>query len=606
MAQKRKIKHLRWYIDAMLFFACVICYLDRSTLTVVADRMLKDLHITEVEYGYIVSIFFFTYAAIYTLGGFFMDKVGTRRGFSIIMIVWSVASVMHAGVRSAWHLALARFLLAVGEGGNYPGATKATAEWFPPRERSIAVGYFNTGSMIGATIAPPIVGFITHYWGWQEAFIVTGMSGFIWFALWMIIGYRPEEHKRIHRSEFLYIKEQSDKINYPDEDALILNEKRKFDAQQLAVLDSELSRRKKSLGFSYFLLIAFGYLGLHRFYLKSWIIGTAYLVNTVLYLSGHYWDNVALLWIAGILYSGAILFDLFSQYNRVSLFNQEIEEDSIERIADKKIEWIEPDEFPEQKRFREEGVGPKVPAYNLFRYTETWALFFARFMGDQVWYFYYSWIGLVLQRVYGYTIIDLAAVLWMPFALADLGSIVGGWTSRFLINRGWEPLRARKASVFFYSALMPITIIGGFTAGHSWIFVCTASLAVFAHTAWVANIHTISMDCFPSKYVGTVSGWGGTGGSIGGGISNAIIGNVVVLFGYTPMIVAYGFFHLIAAGVIHLFARKYHDVDKEMASKIKKPGAAPARGRRGRPRQTKSAKSGWWSGLKSHLTGENM
>ncbi len=607
MARKRKIKHLRWYIDAMLFFACVICYLDRSTLTVVADRMLTDLGITEIEYGYVVSTFFFTYAVFYTLSGFFMDKVGTRRGFSIIIFVWSVASIMHAAVRNVWHLAIARFFLGVGEGGNYPGATKVTAEWFPPKERSIAVGYFNMGSMIGATIAPPIVGFVTHYWGWQEAFVVTGLSGFIWFALWLIIGYRPEEHKRVHRSEFLYIKEKADKITYPDEDALLLNEKRNFTPQQLAVLESELSRRKKSLGFSYFLLIAFGYLGLHRFYLKNWFMGAAYLVNTALYLSGHIWNSVALLWIAGVLYTAAILFDLFSQYNRISLFNQEIEEETIDKITGKKVEWVEPSDFAEQKQSKEEGEGPKVPAYHLFRYTETWGLFFARFWGDQVWYFYYSWIGLILQRVYGYSIIDLAAVLWIPFALADVGSIVGGWSSRFLIGRGWDPLRARKAMVFFYSALMPITIIGAFTGGHSWIFICTASLAVFSHTAWVANIHTISMDCFPSKYVGTVAGWGGTGGSISGGISNAIIGNLVVLTGgYTLVITVFGFFHLIATAGIYFFNRRYHDVDKELADKLVKPGEAPARGRRGRPRKTAKAKSQWWSKFKSHLKGEDL
>ena len=198
--------------------------------------------------------------------------------------------------------------------------------------------------------------------------------------------------------------------------------------------------------------------------------------------------------------------------------------------------------------------------------------------------------------MYGYSIIELAAVLWIPFALADVGSIVGGWSSRILINRGWEPLRARKAIVLLYSLMMPLTIIGGFTGGHAWIFVTTASLAVFAHTAWVANIHTISMDCFPSKYVGTVAGWGGTGGSIGGGISAAIIGNVVVVLGYTPVIILYSSFHLISAGAIYLFVTKYHDVDKEL-----KNTAWLGKGRTKR----KKKGAGWLKNLKSQLSGED-
>ncbi len=199
----------------------------------------------------------------------------------------------------------------------------------------------------------------------------------------------------------------------------------------------------------------------------------------------------------------------------------------------------------------------------LFHYTETWALFIARFLSDQVWYFYSAWTAVVLQRVYNYTLLEVGAILWIPFASGDIGSIVGGWSSRFLINRGWEPLRARKAIALFYAILMPLTIIGGFAGGHSWIFVVTSSLACFAHTAWIANIYTISMDCFPNKYVGTITGFGGTGGSIGGGLSQALIGGIVVTLGYTPVLIVYGFFHLISTSVIYLMARKYHDVDKE-------------------------------------------
>lgn len=421
----KKIKGLRWYIDIMLFFACVICYLDRNTLTIVAKTMMEDLGINEIGYGQVTSVFYWTYAIAYTLGGYFMVRVGTRTGFNIIMIVWSLASILHATVRSAFQLGFWRFMLAVGEGGTYPGATKVTAEWFPPKERATAVGYFNSGSMIGALVAPPVVAYITHRWGWQEAFIVTGALGFIWLIFWWLLYFIPEKHPRITDEELDYIKREG---------------------------------------------------------------------------------------------GGTI------------------------------------------------DVKTKVPIMKFFTFSETWALFIARFLGDQVWYFYAAWIGLILQKIYGYDIMDLGKFLWIPFAAASAGSLAGGFTSSFLIKKGWKPLSARKATVFFYSLIMPITILGGYTE-HSYIFMITASLACFAHTAWVANIHAISMDCFPTKFVAFPAGWGGTGGSIGGAISNLIIGYIVVKYGgYGPVITIYGFFHLLSTAAIYLLARKRNLTEEEMAT----------------------------------------
>lgn len=592
---KRKIIRLRWYINAMLFLACAICYLDRNILAVVAPTMMKELGITEVEYGYVNSVFYFTYAIIYTLGGWFMDKIGTRRGFSIIMLLWTAASMAHAAVRNVFHLMVARFFLAIGEGGNYPGCTKVTSEWFPPNERSVAAGYFNAGSMIGAALAPPIVAFITHFWGWQAAFLSTGSLGILWVIAWRSIGYKPEHHGQIHREELLYIKGVRKSTKFPDDDAIILDEKRNFTHQQLTVLESETKRNKKSPGFAYFALAVFGFLGLHRFYLKSWRMGLFYIANTILFLIGLAYAESTLVWIGGIVYSGAILFDLFSLYHSVDLYNRDIELNKISRITGRKIEWEESAQSGREYKFKIKDEGPKAPAIFLFRYTETWALFVARFLLDQAWYFYAAWTAIILQRVYNYSLIEVGAVLWIPFACADLGSIAGGWTSRILIDRGWEPLRARKSTMLFYSALVPLSIIGGFTDGHSWIFVASASLACFSMIAWGANSHTLSMDCFPSKYVGTVSGFGGTGSSIGGGISQALIGIAVVSMGYMPVIVIYGFFPLLATLSVYLLAHQHHDVDADYKGKSK----AARRGRR-----VSGAKNNWLSSFKTYFRGE--
>lgn len=163
---------------------------------------------TNLQYGYIVLAFNITYAIMYSVGGWFIDTVGARRGFSIIVIVWSIVSMLHAAAGSIFHLYVFRFLLGVGEGGNYPASAKVTSAWFPPNERSTAVGIYNMGSSMGAIVAPPLVAFITYYWGWRQAFIITGFSGFIWLILWWLLFYDPKNHNQLNDDERDYILKQ--------------------------------------------------------------------------------------------------------------------------------------------------------------------------------------------------------------------------------------------------------------------------------------------------------------------------------------------------------------------------------------------------------------
>ena len=200
----------RWVICALLFFATTVNYIDRQVFGILAPVLQKDIGWSEIEYGYIVTAFTGAYAIGLLFVGRFIDKVGTKIGFSISIVVWSIAAIGHAFVKSVFGFGAARFSLGLGESGNFPAAIKATAEWFPKRERAFATGLFNSGANIGAVFAPLVVPWITLTWGWQEAFVFTGLLGFIWLVFWLWLYEIPEKQKRVAKEEVAYI--QSDRV----------------------------------------------------------------------------------------------------------------------------------------------------------------------------------------------------------------------------------------------------------------------------------------------------------------------------------------------------------------------------------------------------------
>jgi ACS family hexuronate transporter-like MFS transporter len=203
-----KTRNLRWYICGLLFFATAINYLDRQTLSVLAPYIRADLHITSQGYSYIVSSFLLVYGVMYTLSGRAVDRLGTRRGFSLSIVWWSLATALHALARGVMSFSIFRALLAVGEAGNFPAATKSVAEWFPPKERALAVAIFNTGSSLGSIIAPPLVAWIAIVFGWRAAFLVTGVLGFLWLTAWLLFYRTPRQHPRITQEELNYIESE--------------------------------------------------------------------------------------------------------------------------------------------------------------------------------------------------------------------------------------------------------------------------------------------------------------------------------------------------------------------------------------------------------------
>lgn len=175
-------------------------------LGILKPMLARELNWSEAEYGWIAFSFQGAYGLMLLLAGRALDVIGTRAGFAIAITVWSLAGMAHAFARSAGGFALARFALGAGEAANFPAAIKTVAEWFPVRERALAVGILNSGSNVGAIVAPLAVPAIALAWGWQAAFLVTGAIGFLWLALWLWFYRRPEEHPRLAPAELALIR----------------------------------------------------------------------------------------------------------------------------------------------------------------------------------------------------------------------------------------------------------------------------------------------------------------------------------------------------------------------------------------------------------------
>ncbi len=200
----------RWTICALLFFATTINYLDRSVISLLKPTLEKQFHWQESDYAWIVIAFQISYAAGMLFVGRLIDKVGTKLGYTLSILGWSLAAMGHALANSTFGFAVARAALGVSEAGNFPAAIKTTSEWFPKKERAFATGIFNSGANIGAVVAPLTVPFIAVNMGWEWAFIITGAIGFIWLILWVFIYEIPAKNKRVSAAELEYINSDKD------------------------------------------------------------------------------------------------------------------------------------------------------------------------------------------------------------------------------------------------------------------------------------------------------------------------------------------------------------------------------------------------------------
>ena len=200
----------RWVICALLFFATTVNYIDRQILSLLKTTLDEQLHWTNEEFGIVNSLFQGAYGIGLLIFGWFIDRFGTKLGYAVSIAAWSVAAIGHAFVSTVGGFMGARIALGLGEGGNFPSAIKAVALWFPKKERAFATGIFNSGTNVGAIIAPALVPWIAFTWGWQAAFVAAGIAGFLWLLLWIPSYEIPEKIKHLKQEEFDHIRSDAD------------------------------------------------------------------------------------------------------------------------------------------------------------------------------------------------------------------------------------------------------------------------------------------------------------------------------------------------------------------------------------------------------------
>ena len=215
MSETKSIGNYRWTICALVFFATTVNYLDRSVISLLKSTLTKELSWTDADYADIEVAFKFMYAFGMVFAGRMIDKLGTKIGYFAATLLWSIAAVAHAFVTTTFGFILVRGALGLTESGNFPAAIKSTAEWFPKKERALATGIFNSGTNIGAIVAPLSVPFIAEAWGWQWAFIITGSFGVIWLVLWVFMYEIPSRAKKLTKEEFDYIHSDADEAIKP-------------------------------------------------------------------------------------------------------------------------------------------------------------------------------------------------------------------------------------------------------------------------------------------------------------------------------------------------------------------------------------------------------
>lgn len=392
---KPSIPHLRWYIAGLLCLASALNYLDRQTLSVLIGTIKQELQLTNASYGAINAWFLASYGVMYAVSGRVMDVIGTRKGFVVFVTGWSVANMLHVLATTVGQFSFFRLLLGAFEPGSFTGGVRAVSEWFPMKDRALAVGIFNAGTAIGSLAAAPVVSFIAVQLDWRAAFVVTGLLGFVWVAAWWRLYQLPQMHPRLSAGER----------------ALITADRENHGAPERA-----------------------------------------------------------------------------------------------------------------------------VPLGRLFRCRETWGCILIRALTDPISYFLLFWVPLYFQKRHGFDLKQLGLFVWIPFAAAALGSVVSGALPRWLIARGWELDRARKATMALMTAGMFVGAVSATQVAHAGLALALVACMTFCHAGW-GNI-TLPTEIFPKNAVGTVTGLGGTLGSWMGALSQLYIGRVVDAYGFAPIFVA--------------------------------------------------------------------
>jgi ACS family hexuronate transporter-like MFS transporter len=381
----------RWIMIGLAFSATVINYLDRQTLSVVAPVLIEQFRMNSIDYSRVVAAFLLAYTFMNGVSGPIIDRLGTRSGYALCMLWWSVSSILHIFSRGALSLGIFRFLLGMGEAGNWPAAVKVVAEWFPERERALASGIFNSGSTIGAILAPPMVAVIVLRFGWKSAFLVIGGLGFVWLIVWLLVYQTPAPALKNARAPH--------------------------------------------------------------------------------------------------------------------------------------------------------------PALKLFRMRFVWSFTISKIFLDPAWYFYVFWFPDYLKQVHHFNLAAIGKYAWIPFFVAALGNLFGGWLSAIFFRLDVPVARARKLSVTICAILM-LASIPAVLSQSPWVATAYVAIAMAGYSGANVSMLAFTADAFPKESVASVWGLASMGAGFGGMLFTLIAGWVIQHFSYTPVFIGFGLIPLICCAIL--------------------------------------------------------
>jgi ACS family hexuronate transporter-like MFS transporter len=382
----------RWLMVALAFLATAINYLDRQTLSVASPVLMDQFRMSNETYARIIFAFMLAYTVANGISGPLLDRLGTRLGFALTMAWWSAADMLHALARGPWSLGAYRLLLGMGEAGNWPASVKVVAEWFPAKERALASGIFNSGSAVGAILAPPVVVWLLLRYGWRQAFVWVGVAGCVWLLIWSLVYHTPEGVKR-------------------------------------------------------------------------------------------------------------------------------------------------------------EASSPPVSPWKLFRTRFVWSFTLSKVFMDPAWYFYIFWFPEYLKRARHFSMVSIGEYAWIPFAVAGLGNILGGWLSAFMLRRGFSLNTARKGGVTIFAVVM-MSAIPAVLVQNARASIAFVSLAMLGYTGCCSIMLAYPADVFPKNVVGSIWGLASMGSGFGGMIFALLTGAVIDHFSYVPVFVGFGIMPLVCAAIL--------------------------------------------------------
>ena len=464
--KKAVMTNWRWVMCAMLFFATTVNYMDRQVLSLTWKEFIQpEFHWTNAQYGDITGYFSIAYAIFCLFAGKFIDWMGTKKGYLIAIVVWSIGAVMHAGcgVATTWlvdgvsdkvglinavgetasaismvsvYLFLAcRLILGLGEAGNFPAAIKVTAEYFPKKDRAFGTSIFNAGASVGALAAPATIPLLAKAMGWEWAFIIIGALGFIWAGIWVFVYDKPEKSKHVNEAELAYVNQ--DEANEKEKDTT-------KDEKTIAMLPH---------AWAYF---AAGI---------AVLVGAAFMTNVFLTIGG---------------FALALI-----------LLN--------------------------------------MPFLNYYKYRQTRSFAFGKFMTDGVWWFFLFWTPAYFQDQFGIKASDPqgVALIFTLYAIVTVVSIFGGYLPKiFVEKKGMEPYAGRMRAMLIF-AFFPLVALAAQPLGGvwgPWAVAIIIGIVGAAHQSWSANIFSTVGDMFPKSAIATVTGVGAMAGGIGSFIINKCSG----------------------------------------------------------------------------------